>query len=1033
MKKHFIMWGLVIPALALTFACTQKELDGPNNFSLKDGVYAIVDNPVEIDAPATKALSPDMKFYFTGSERLDVFSETAGEKMTYKIKSVSEDPKTCTFQVNSFGLLDATYSALLPAQGLYDDASAVPVSLLGQVQKGNASTEHLAAFDYNTAIADIKNNAGVFEFKHLVSWIRCNVNFIEACTVKSVTLTADGTPFVVKADINVPQKAISPKENASSITLSYENGIEVAAGEKLTSYFTIFNADLVNLNVVVDAECNGESVSYTMKAKDLPAASVAAGSVFTREVTAVPDGVVAMIGKAPYKTLAEAVTAAEAGNTVEILVADTYKIPNLPKNITIKGDVAGVVFDCVGTGSIASVPNGATFENATFNFGQSSYHGFQHAGTININGCTLNGLLYSYGDMNFKGCTFNQDSKEYMMWAYGNDITYTDCVFNGKGKFINVYCEKNTVVYNVTATGCTFNSDTKSKAAFNVKETCINNGNMLNYNVVISNCTANENFPAATEFDKTNTLWVIDPLVQVDDRNLSAPESGITVTLDGNKVYPVAKPAVAKIGDIEYETLADAVTAAAAGDTVEILVADTYKIPNLPKNITIKGDVAGVVFDCEGTGSIASVPNGATFENATFNFGQSSYHGFQHAGTINMNGCTMNGLLFSYGDMNFDGCIFNQDKAEYMMWAYGKDLAYTDCVFNGMGKFINVYCESNSDVYNVIAEGCEFNSTTTSKSAFNVKETCGTTMLKYNVEISNCTANENFPEAKEDGRLLVIDPLVQVDDRNLSDTESGITVTLDGKKVYPVAKADLTINSVEELLAFAEAVNGGNTMAGKLVQLAADIDLQGVDWKPIGNVTSYPGVTFAGTFDGCNHTISNMNTSDYLPNHATAGFFGSIMGTVKNLTLESVAITSTHYAGAIAGYTSANNDCVIENCHVIGGAITSTTELVDGSYDNGDKVGGIIGYIVGGVTVKGCSVNGVTITAYRDLGGIVGSADNATALVTDNTVENSVIIQDNTNGYKTSVSTYGAIIGRTGGAAIDSSNTATNVEVKSVN
>ncbi|MCQ2179964.1 MAG: hypothetical protein MJY91_07685 [Bacteroidales bacterium] len=496
----------------------------------------------------------------------------------------------------------------------------------------------------------------------------------------------------------------------------------------------------------------------------------------------------------------------------------------------------------------------------------------------------------------------------------------------------------------------------------------------------------------------------------------------------------------AKIGDTYYETLAEAVTAAEAGNTVEILVAGTYKIPNLPKNITIKGDVAGVVFDCVGSGSIASVPNGASFEEVTMYFGQggTNYHGFQHAGTINMKGCTLNGLFFSYGDMNFDGCTFNQESTDYNMWCYSGNVTYTGCTVNCNGKFVNVYNEGNDGgtPWEIKAEGCTFNSTKVNKAAFNVKETCGAKMLKYNVVISNCTANENFPAATEfdeTNTLWVIDPLVQVDDRNLSATESGITVTLDGNKVYPVAKADLTINSVEELLAFAEAVNGGNTMAGKLVQLAADIDLQGVDWKPIGNVTSYPGVTFAGTFDGCNHTISNMTTSDYLPNHATAGFFGSIMGTVKNLTLESVAITSTHYAGAIAGYTSANNDCVIENCHVIGGAITSTTELVDGSYDNGDKVGGIIGYIVGGVTVKGCSVNGVTITAYRDLGGIVGSADNATALVTDNTVENSVIIQDNTNGYKTSVSTYGAIIGRTGGAVIDSSNTATNVEVKSVN
>ena len=155
------------------------------------------------------------------------------------------------------------------------------------------------------------------------------------------------------------------------------------------------------------------------------------------------------------------------------------------------------------------------------------------------------------------------------------------------------------------------------------------------------------------------------------------------------------------------------------------------------------------------------------------------------------------------------------------------------------------------------------------------------------------------------------------------------------------------------------------------------------------------------------------------------------MGKVKNLTLSNVTVTSTHYAGAVVGYTSANNDCIIENCHVKGGTITSTPELIGGEYDNGDKVGGIIGYIVGGVTVTSCSVEDVTITAYRDLGGIVGCATGtAVEGVTNNTVKNSHIVQDNTNGYKTSVNTYGEIVGRHDND-VPISNTATDVILSS--
>lgn len=218
------------------------------------------------------------------------------------------------------------------------------------------------------------------------------------------------------------------------------------------------------------------------------------------------------------------VSNATAGATVEITAAGTYKVPGISKNITIKATVDGVVFDCVGSGSIASIPNGATFENAKFTMGASSYHGFQHAGHIVMKNCTIEGLFFSYGDMTFDHCTFNQTASEYSMWAYAGDLAFNDCTIECNGKFVNVYNEgNNTAVNNVkvpwtiTATGCEFHSTKKNKAAFNVKAYC--NATLLYYNVKISNCTiaTPDFFPAADE-DKGGPLWVIDPLVQIDDR-----------------------------------------------------------------------------------------------------------------------------------------------------------------------------------------------------------------------------------------------------------------------------------------------------------------------------------------------------------------------------------------------------------------------------------------------------------------------------------------------------------------------------------
>ena len=190
--------------------------------------------------------------------------------------------------------------------------------------------------------------------------------------------------------------------------------------------------------------------------------------------------------------------------------------------------------------------------------------------------------------------------------------------------------------------------------------------------------------------------------------------------------------------------------------------------------------------------------------------------------------------------------------------------------------------------------------------------------------------------------------------------------------------ADLYITSVTDLFGFAKSVNEGNNWGGKTVELMADIDLAGKTWTPIGNVDSYPTISFQGTFKGNGHTISNMKAVPANPNSgvATAGLFGSASGAIiKDLTLTNVDVQSTHYAGALIGYISDGNSVTVENCKVIGGSVTSTPLQVGKEWDNGDKVGGILGQsntAGSGVQIKDCSVQNVTVTGYRDVGKIVG-------------------------------------------------------------
>ena len=65
-----------------------------------------------------------------------------------------------------------------------------------------------------------------------------------------------------------------------------------------------------------------------------------------------------------------------------------------------------------------------------------------------------------------------------------------------------------------------------------------------------------------------------------------------------------------------------------------------------------------------------------------------------------------------------------------------------------------------------------------------------------------------------------------------------------------------------------------------------------------------------------------------------------------------------------------------------------------------------------GDVVTGCTVENTTITGYRDIGGICGSAQSKDVLTGNTVGEKVTLVQDNTNGYMEKVTTVGAIAGR---------------------
>lgn len=272
------------------------------------------------------------------------------------------------------------------------------------------------------------------------------------------------------------------------------------------------------------------------------------------------------------------------------------------------------------------------------------------------------------------------------------------------------------------------------------------------------------------------------------------------------------------------------------------------------------------------------------------------------------------------------------------------------------------------------------------------------------IEVANVPVRRNYRTniignllTEQTDYTITVDPAWSTPESNYIFVAPGVCQFVDN---------EYEIYAKEGLDWLAKTVNGGNTLSGKTVKLAADLDMTGIDYVPAGNtIAAYPSRTFAGVFDGQGHTISNLSVASHTGAYSAAGLFGTITGTVKNVKLANVNITSDHYAGGVVGYISDNTGASVQNCSVEGGSIKSTAHLQAGSttdYDDGDKAGGIVGYITAVDYIDGCSVKNLTITAYRDLGAIVGcAAGSGTVKVTNCTVgDNVLVVVDNSHNYK---------------------------------
>ncbi len=310
--------------------------------------------------------------------------------------------------------------------------------------------------------------------------------------------------------------------------------------------------------------------------------------------------------------------------------------------------------------------------------------------------------------------------------------------------------------------------------------------------------------------------------------------------------------------------------------------------------------------------------------------------------------------------------------------------------------------------------------------------------LRFNAKKSGCIDG--------DGNKIEEEILTYDDETHIATVDTGITAYCYLYFDLGTEEKPYKIQYIEDLVDLSNKVNDGDTYNNAYFILERDLDFtkpdsykkydrtdygdingvggieplmteltntSGTGFIPIGYATGSENISFNGTFDGNEKTISNL----YIKNNTASksvGLFGKINNSIiKNLKLTGNVITTENAnMGGIVGRVY--GDSTIQNIEgtvnmesevttgSTGGIIGSTSDangtyilkdLINrGSITEGRNNGGIIGWVMDKkMTIENCQNYG-TIKNGERVGGIVGGTDNSSVLVEINNSHNNAQI-----------------------------------------
>lgn len=214
--------------------------------------------------------------HWTRDDMCGVFTQSNTEIIHWTTAGGSN---TCPISAYGWSLSpNSQYYAYFPFSQSYTAnknlMTALPVSYAEQLQTGNNTTAHLAAFDFMTAQATTTADDCHFNFLHHGSVLRIETLLDSRQTVTSLNFSSKESLFATKAEMNAVTGTLKPTEYSPTITLTLKD-VTIEKGGTLVAYMMMPPTDFEDKTLEVSlTTTDGKALTAFVKGTRITAGHV---------------------------------------------------------------------------------------------------------------------------------------------------------------------------------------------------------------------------------------------------------------------------------------------------------------------------------------------------------------------------------------------------------------------------------------------------------------------------------------------------------------------------------------------------------------------------------------------------------------------------------------------------------------------------------------------------------------------------------------------------------------------------------------